>query len=1113
GAKGTDYFYLPAAIRSIRLYAEKPPKTLWGHARVNSDNDREYIIADIDVYDEQGNLVAEIYGFRADRVEQNDGDDLDKCLYQAKWEQLRLKGTREDGYNGLASNEAIVAGANTNLAELYAARGLNEHYEKVIPALDAASRQFMVNAYVELGWPFAVGDVVTVDKVMDNHHIAEHHRKLVYGHLTALGEGGWLESTGAGEWKVAKQLTAEDAVGTLDKLAEELPRFASEVELQRATGPYLGGVLSGETDPLELLFPGGSSVMMERFYREGADFPVLNEQIKDALRTAVASVPERRAIRVLEVGAGTGSLTSTILDAFPEDRTEYVFTDNGPLFLQTAEEKFSEKYPFVEYKMFDLEKDPEAQGFDLHHYDIVLASNVIHATENLKESLANLRRCLAPNGILMFVEVTWRRAPLDNVFGLLPGWWRFTDYDLRPTSALLSRDQWYRLLDDCGYRDVTSFISSEKDTEDQEACIIARAPEPVEVPAEEPEEGEPAAVVVEEETPALEVYLVMSDYSGVGKSLQTSLESRGVKVILTGGYEAEVAERLDELEEGGSDAPKVFVHSLCLDHPRAEALDLESLNKAQDTGVRSAHNLVKMLTDREWSTKPQVVFLTRGTMPVVEGDKLEGIASAPLTGLLRVINNELPDFCWSQIDLDPEDNSFEIEDLTNEILLSNREHEVAFRGNGRYVRRVHRVKPEELGANTRNAVQEDGSVLPYRLQIDKPGILTNLSLNETTRTAPEGEEIEILVKAGGINFRDVMKALGMYPGNPVDLKWFGDDFSGVVVNVGDKVTDLKPGDEVVGMAPYCFRSYVTVHRSMVFRKPEKMSHVDAATLPTVFLTSHYAINELARMEKGESILIHAGTGGVGQSAIQIAKDMGLVIFSTAGTPEKRQLLRDMGVDHVLDSRTLEFADEIMRITNGEGVDAVLNSLAGDFIPKNFSVLKTFGRYMEIGKVDVYGNSKIGLEPLRNNISFFVIDLAQHLQQKPQYVADMFSALEAKFYAEDYVPLPNHEFPISDVVEAFRFMAAGKHIGKNVLNFDVPEVQIGLPTEEGNRFRGDGTYLITGGAGGFGLELAQWMFDNGARSFALMSRSGPKEDAQVKIDAMVADGANIFDVRG
>ena len=1118
GAKGVDYFYLPAAIRSVRLYNDKPPLRLWGHARVNYENDREYIIADIDVYDDNGNLVAEILGFRADRVEQSDGEDLDKCVYQAKWEPARLKSTRTMGENGLASPAEIVAAANSNLREHYDARGLQDHYNRFLPRLDDVALKFIANAFIELGWNPKRGETVNVESLMSRLNIASHHAKLVHGQFVALEEGGHLTDLEDGDWKVTRVLQySRDMPAELDQLEEELPQFASEVDLQRAAGPNLAGVLSGEIDPLEVLFPGGSGHIMERFYREGADFPVINQQIRDALEAAVANVPERRAIRVLEVGAGTGSLTSMILNVFPADRTEYVFTDNGPLFLQTAEEKFGEKYPYVEYRMFDCERDPEHQ-VGLHQYDIVLASNVIHATADLKETLKNLQRCLAPDGILMFLEVTWRRAALDNVFGLLPGWWRFQDRDLRKHSALLSRKQWEGLLTFCNYREVTSFVSSHKEKEDQQACLVARAPDPVEIPADEDDASdvEKSAGDGEEETesdaPKLEVYLVMSDYSGVGKKLQTSLEKRGVKVILTGGYSKEVEERLANLNYE-SESPKVIVHSLCLDHPRTGKLDLESLDAAQDTGVRSAHSLVKMLTSREWAQKPSLFFLTRGTMPVTPEDKVTGLASAPITGLLRVANNEHPDFQWTQVDLDPDGGDFEITDLTDEIMLSDGEHEVALRGNSRFVRRVHRIKMDEEERRTRNAVCEDGSVLPYRLQIDKPGILTNLSLNETTRREPGPDEIEIQIKAGGINFRDVMKALGMYPGNPIDLKWFGDDFSGVITKVGKKVKDLKPGDSVVGMAPYCFRSFVTVPRTMVFRKPDTMSHVEAATLPTVFLTTHYAINELARMEKGESILIHAGTGGVGQAAIQIAKHLGLEIFSTAGSPEKRKLLRDMGVDHVLDSRSLEFADRIMEITGGEGVDAVLNSLAGDFIPKNFSVLKTFGRYMEIGKVDVYGNSKIGLEPLRNNISFFVIDLAQHLEQKPSYVARMFSELEKHFYAGNYEPLPNHVFPITEVVDAFRFMAAGKHIGKNVLDFDVDEIPIGRPTEKGNRFRSDGVYLITGGAGGFGLELAIWMHQNGARHFALMSRSGPKDDALEKIASLSKDGGTVIDARG
>lgn len=1111
GALATDYFYLPASIRSIRLYVEKPPLRLWGHAKVNSDNDREYIIADIKVYDDGGNLVGEIYGFRADRVEQSKLDELEKCIYEASWKPLRLKDTRIEGDANIPDPGELVKAAVDGLDKLYAARGLANHYGKFLPAMEELSRQFIINAYLDLGWSPKIGDIITVERHMRDLSIADQHRKLVFGQLTALCQGGVLKPVGESEWEVIELPMHEEALKWIDRLAKQMPEFASEAELQRLAGPNLAGVLCGEMDPLEVLFPGGSSRVMERFYREGADFPVINEQIRKALVKALENLPLRRAIRVLEVGAGTGSLTSQILAAFPSDRTEYFFTDNGPTFLQAAQERFEGDFPFVEYKTFDCEKAPELQGFEPHYFDIVLASNVIHATSDLKVTLNNLRRCLAPNGILMFLEVTWSRASLDNVFGLLPGWWRFSDTDLRKRSALLTRSQWEKLLADLEFRNVTSFTSSPKLEEDQQACLVARAPEPVFLkPQEDAVDDIPGDSA--QDIAQSEVVVVTSDATGIASLLKDRLKSENLEVVIVQGTMASLDEALDKLAEAGRSV-RAIMHTLSLDHPKASQLDLSSLDRAQDTGVRFARQLVKGLASREWVKKPRVLFLTRGAMPVIRGEGLPGLASAPLTGLLRVANNEQPDFTWTQIDLDPNKNNFEIDDLADEIREVTREHEIGFRGNGRYVRRIQRIKPDELLPRTRNAVQADGSVLPYRLQIDKPGILTNLSLNETFRRDPGAEEIEVVVRAGGINFRDVMKALGIYPGQPVDLKWFGDDFSGTVVKVGSAIKDLKPGDHVVGMAPYCFRSYVTVHRNMVFRKPDTMSFVEAATLPTVFLTSHYAICELARMEKGESILIHAGTGGVGQAAIQIARHLGLTIFSTAGSPEKRRLLEDMGVDHVLDSRSLQFADEIMAITGGEGVDAVLNSLAGDFIPKNFSVLKTFGRYMEIGKVDVYGNSKIGLEPLRNNVSFFVIDLAQHLQSKPAYIARMFSELEAKFYDGSYVPLPLKAFPITGVVDAFRYMAAGKHVGKNVLDFDLPEIQIGQPTEEGHRFRPDGTYLITGGAGGFGLELTDWMSRNGARHFALMSRSGPNEESLVKIEALRAAGIHITDARG
>lgn len=253
------------------------------------------------------------------------------------------------------------------------------------------------------------------------------------------------------------------------------------------------------------------------------------------------------------------------------------------------------------------------------------------------------------------------------------------------------------------------------------------------------------------------------------------------------------------------------------------------------------------------------------------------------------------------------------------------------------------------------------------------------------------------------------------------------------------------------------------------------------------------------------------------AAIQVAQRLGLEIFATAGTVEKRKLLQDMRVPHVLNSRTLEFADQIMDTTNGRGVDAVLNSLAREFIPKSLSVLAPFGRFLEIGKIDVYGNTRVRLNALKDNISYFVIDLAQHLSAKPEYVASMFDTLAPRFAAGDYRPLPSTVFPITvfpitEVVDAFRYMAQGKHVGKNVLSFSAKEIPVAPCSEEGHLLKADATYLITGGAGGFGWEIAKWMVSEGARNLALMSRSGPRAEIAADLAKLKASGVRVMDLR-
>ncbi|QEG23834.1 non-ribosomal peptide synthetase/type I polyketide synthase [Mariniblastus fucicola] len=1117
-----DDFFLPAHVRRIRLYSEQPSGRLWAHARVVTVEEHT-ISSDILVYDENGNRVADILGFRVDRMKQGGNEsELDDLYFQNAWEKAKLRGSRVAGSCEFATTSDIVQRTAQRTGEIYRKHDLANHYHGFAPRIEAVVHQLIENAYVQLGWNPNAGDQFTLEQLTRELKIVPQHYRLVAAQLGWLAEAGLVRTVEDGRWEVLRVPRSADVSGELDALETEYPKAATEVELQRTTGDGLAGVLCGDVDPVHLLFPGGSSDLLESFYVQAFDFPAYTELIPMAVERTIETLPKRRSLRVLEVGAGTGSLTKAVLPILPADQTEYLFTDIGPAFLSKAKQRFSAS-PFIEYRTLDIERDPSEQEIANGSIDFILATNVLHATADLKNTLANLKSCLAPGGILMFQEVVRRRAAWDNIFGLLEGWWRYTDTDLRPHSALLRREQWTSLLSECGFADAGCFHCSQQDDEAEQAVFVAFAPQPVESADAPPE-------VTKETRSDQGSYLLFADDSGLANEVASRLRQRGYRPILVNqgqGLSNPADDTFTISATSKSDMESLLaettalyqpirgiVHCWSLDHPSTFGLSTELLEKSQKTGVLSILKLAQALGEESFDVPPRVLVVTRGAQHVVEGDFVDGIASSPLVGITRVANNEHPQFRWTSIDLSNVASSHDAEDVVDELFGSDGELELAYRDQLRYGNRLKARKTEDIAKRSVNAVRRDGSTIPYRVETDRPGILTNLSLNETIRRAPETGEVEVQIRAGGINFRDVMKALAMYPGNPVDLLWFGDDFSGTVLRVGEGVTDLQPGDEVAGMAPYSFRAYNTVDRRMVFKKPAHLTFEQAATLSTVFLTTNYAINHLARMQPGEKILIHAGTGGVGQAAIQISQHLGLEIFSTAGTPEKRQMLVDAGVQHVMDSRSLDFADKIMEITQGKGVDAVLNSLAGEFIPKNFSVLAPFGRFLEIGKIDIYNNTRIGLEPLRNNISYFVIDLAQHLEHKPDYVATMFSELSERFDSGDYQPLTFKTFPITEIVEAFRFMAQGKHVGKNVLTFDIDEIPIGPCSEDKLLLRADATYLIVGGASGFGLELAKWMTEHGARNIVLLSRSGPRDDSAAEtIRSLQQADFNIVDARG
>ena len=328
---------------------------------------------------------------------------------------------------------------------------------------------------------------------------------------------------------------------------------------------------------------------------------------------------------------------------------------------------------------------------------------------------------------------------------------------------------------------------------------------------------------------------------------------------------------------------------------------------------------------------------------------------------------------------------------------------------------------------------EDGN---YRLEIAKPGIFESMDLKICPRAEPGPGEVVIEVQAAGINFRDVMVALGSYPTAPgVPSPAMGVDCAGKVVAIGTGVESFHIGDEVMCMSDGTFTRYVRTHYSCLMPKPANFTFEQAAAIPCVFETVQYALIEVAHLEKGETVLIHSAAGGVGLAAIQVANAVGARIFATVGTPEKREFLRRLGIEHIFDSHTLTFADDIMKVTGGEGVDVVLNSLAGEAITKGFEILRPWGRFLELGKRDLAANKPLGMFPFIRGVLFQGIDLRLlAFDKKPVLAAKLRGDLNRLFQQGLYKPLPIHTYPIAEAAGAFGYMMQGKHIGKLVLTF-------------------------------------------------------------------------------
>lgn len=963
-----------------------------------------------------------------------------------------------------------------------------EAYDRFVSVLERRSGYHAIRALRGLGWRPPPGEEVTLGEIAKSLSVPADRLGLLRRLLITAEEEGALEALALPDhWRATGDLDMAEAW----ELTPEQRASPEGLMLERC-GPHLADGLLKKRDPLELLFPGGDAADAERMYHESPLARITNGAVAEVVAKLAAQCSADGPLRVLEVGGGTGGTTARIielLDAQGGAALEYTFTDIGPLFVQRARTRWGSRRG-LRFQTFDLDRHPRDQHLEPAAFDVVIAANCLHAARDLGAAVSRVRELLAPGGILLAPEVFEPHRWFDLTVGLTDGWWHFEDRSLRPTYACVTADTWERVLSHAGF-------SAGR------AIPLARAANVAAGGLASRGQGVVVAQVSGvAASPSAAPWLVVSADDELSKELLAALAQRGVACEL-------VALRAI----GGQ---RDLAGLLAPPHTWAGAVYIAGADwsvgapdgtRAEEPATRLAREIGPLVEVARALTRGEVM-LERGLRIVTRGACLTASTDADLDpiaattwGIGRTLPLEAAGIECARLDLDPVRAKGDGDRIAAWFLAPASTRETAIRNDVVLTPRlVRRGAPTE-------------SVLPaeYALEHDGSGTLDGLRFREVERVAPGAGQVEIRVAATGLNFRDVLSVLRLYPGDPGPL---GAECAGVVTRVGGGV-DLRPGQRVVAAVGGAYRRHVIVDARLAAPLPSHLSFAEGATIPVAYLTAWFSLNHLAHIGPGDTVLIHAATGGVGTAARVLARRAGARVIATAGTEEKRLELRNAGIEHVFDSRSDAFIDGVLRATGGAGVDVILNSLAEDLVDASFRVIARGGRFLEIGKRGIWTPERVA--GLGRDIAYHVIDWGETARQEPETVGRIFAEIMALADARHLPPLRLTRYSLEDALDAFRLMARGGHTGKIVLAHPVHR-RISPVT-----VRDDASYLIIGGTRGIGRLTTEWLADRGARHLVVMGRSSPATaDAEAierirrsgaRVEVRQGDVGDLEDVRG
>ena len=1088
--------YIPVAMNELRFYGRNAGSIVYSECTLESCTDN-LVRAGFTFYNGTGLAVAEIRDCVFRKLPVQDKTRNTPASYHYKliprnlinpYSLAPIPGADDiiEKITHLPSREILVV--NERLVN-----------EQVAPLFDALASAIAEQTLRDFG---AHLGHFTIESLLTASRIDPEFRTYI-SYLLVLLEQDGKAVCHDGQWKLLDSLELDDPVAIWRSILADYPAYINVLRSTASNSFRIKDILTGNHENV------GAQEISSRSISEAQGPGCLQQTLlRYIIRTLLSEWPKAtRRLRIADVRSSQSAVISDLITTLPPDFCDYEVLALDDLCVSQSEELYKNCVN-VSVSRFDPARNTTQPKYREGEFDIVLILDELHNCAALGEMFAQMTSLLASGGMLMLLEKRPDRITDMNRGLVNPGWWHRSTQADRPVSSNLYPEDWIYLLENSGFEDVR--CPGESLVKDSNRYLIL---------ARRPARQVKESLKVAEPTSALLIAAAEGYSLDLARALKSELSREGIQTLLAPGpgrtagrtesatldlLGPDTADRLAAIIDPHSTLPLKILYLSGLNDKPGELASADTAEQVSNSNMRLL-NLVRSLASMELKSRPIIWIVTSGAL----GGISPGSASdsnpyqAGLWGVGRVIRNEYPDIDCRMIDLQTTTSIKNMSRLlVQEVsMASDGEEEVVILDGARM---VVRLEPVVMDSITTTATT-DASYLTFV----RAGSIDNLEWHSSKRRLPMADEVEIEVRATGLNFRDIMFTSGLLPVEMLEGghsgATLGLECAGVVTRVGSNVRNLVAGEEVMAMTSSCFSSHVIASRYSVIRKPAGWSFEAAATIPTAFFTIYYSLHHMARLKPGERILIHGAAGGVGLAAIQYARHCGAEIFATAGTPEKRKFLELLGVDHVMSSRTLDFADQIMAITANQGVDVVLNSLAGEAMARNFSVMRPFGRFIELGKRDFYENTRMDLKPFRNNISYFGVDADQLLAHEPELSHRLMGEVVTLFNEGVFRPLPYTAFTATDVQAAFRYMQQSRHIGKVVVTRSLNGMSVrNTATHEPLILNPEASYLITGGMSGFGLATARWLVTRGARHLVLAGRSGPRSESADRIIEELAD---------